>query len=997
MEYRFNCTKCGKALTQETVLYEFLDNLYLLKKGGEQLLGEKASVNTNSPFQRIRMNLLLRELRQILGEDWEKALTEIVVCKLPLKDMLRYVGNHHNSRFPALGELTRADIETFISEPGKLGKETANIFEGFILARSDYGTSASDNELRDRMKKEFEELLDLFRGEVCCFGIKLLRDTHNKAIITGFELHDVRGDNPVKGSARAFRNPRICPEHDCNARLFERAGAARQIQIGFIGRQGAGKTSAILAVANALRKGASTWNSEDFQALAECMSMNDIHPENLSGDEMVRIELNKYSRGEAPMKTSVKRRKRGDGQSADISEAYAITLQLREDLLLTLTDIPGEVFDPKTGYLSKDHLAFFESVLRVDAFVFCYDASQNEEAVELQKTPDKFYMLPEPMQQEFRMMVNLLNGKAAEGEKKDNEPHKIACTWLREIQEERAGKNKQGGQQVPVLILYMKDPSVEREENIENANRGRNNRLNYGGIFPNEQVILETEELRKRYASFREEHKRKAADKYYYTELRCSPYGFVATNENVREGARIAYNDASQNEEMICKRAKKIAEFIGTLESQVQEKEHAYEELDAICNDRSKWKGYFQKRLDECRTAYDAAKKNWDEQQETLNKQQEQQDEREAQIAQVSEQLAQAADAEALMKELSEEVLKIETRRKENAAKQDEKDRKLEVLRKACTDLGKKCAEFNARNRERLETGDEETRKQKAVLETQHNEAQKKLRDAERELREWERQREALEQQDRPLLQRYQNAKVRSSNREALKAQRERLESELAGDNVELVRAKDELKNAREILDESEKLVWEATQCQKMSEADQEAFLSKQNEEASNALDRAKEQLTVAKSTETYVEKYQTIARERREKVHQEYIKIMQESRTPEPKNVGHLARWILYVSGAASMSLSDSEGQSLGEYFCHPPEFREKDMRNHSDTQPKQSLWARFCGFIGGRIDQRGFEEYKKIAAAHCYLFVNPTRQDKDMCDCLDSGRAAEILRNPE
>lgn len=1013
MVYSFNCTKCGKTLTQGTVLYEFLDNLYLAKmERGDQL--NPSGGKSLSPFRRLRVRLLLSELRQILGAEHQKALAEPVVCRLSLQEMLRYIGNRHNLDIPGLEKLIIEDIEAYISGSGKLSAEKADLFTRIQNAQIEDAKSVDVSKRIADLKEEFRKFLELFTDGVCCFGLRLVQDPDNKEVITGFHLHDAMGEDLIRGSVRMCLNPRVCPDKTCSAPLFERAGAARQIKVGFIGQQGAGKTSAILAVADALLHSGANQNTQDFQDLARCMAMNHLHPVDLSNDEIVRNELYKYSQGQAPTKTAVKKRMRSDGQSAELSDAYSITLQLHKDLLLTLTDIPGEVFDPESGHIRANYLNFFESVLRVDAFVFCYDASRIAENIEMVQPPTNLYLLPDEIKQEVRAIVELLNSEAVKQKKNARDPHIVACTWLREIQENRAKMNHLEDQHVPVLILYMKDPSVEREKNIARAKEGRRN-LNYDGIFRDERIILDTEELKQRYASFRELHQRNAADKYYYTELRCSPYGFVSANDSVRRGITEALNDASRVVETIRMRNDTIQNKIESLMAEVREKERAYTSLDTIFNEPSRWNSFFQTILQERQTAYGTAEAELQIRQREYNIQQTSLAELKVQKDQTAAQIAQAADAEDLANRLQGKVDEINARRKRNAEQQNQNEIERDRLCTEIAQLRKKCDDANVRYQSLLKSEDADTiHKWENYLQERQDQllaAQRKLRDHEQMQQEQEQRMAAAEQEDNNLLQQYQRARSLADKHKNLNSKMGELDTKIGDTQKVLADAESRLNNARSTLSHSKKLMLEAQQYQMMPETSQEVVLLKRLREARDALRIAEENLRNAKAAEEQVTAFLSIATDRMEQVRQDYVTIMQESRRPEPKNVGLLGQWILHVSGAASMNLSDSEGQLLGEYFCRPPEFREKDMRKFlesrkdtlktEDPQPRSLL-----GFTGvkqlinrfrGSIDYADFEEYKKIAAAHCHLFVNPTHQEMQMRDCLDPSRAAEILRNPD
>ena len=190
-------------------------------------------------------------------------------------------------------------------------------------------------------------------------------------------------------------------------------------------------------------------------------------------------------------------------------------------------------------------------------------------------------------------------------------------------------------------------------------------------------------------------------------------------------------------------------------------------------------------------------------------------------------------------------------------------------------------------------------------------------------------------------------------------------------------------------------------------ELEQRMYMEQLLEEAKRAVDNVAKKVATANKAIPVFENLLEIAEARVKDAENNLDKVSQ-MRSPEPKNVGHLARWILHVCGAAALELRDAEGNPIGSYTCRPPEFRE-DLRAaikpNTESQTKKTgldqllnLFKQIRGKtknLFGTMEQEEFEECRKTAAAHCYLFVNPTEKEVLMRDCLDPSHAAEILRD--
>ena len=1015
MVYEFNCTKCGKSLTQETVLYEFLNNLYNSKYVNlDNLIDKKGSAETDSKptFRKLRVRLLLSELQQIMGNRWDAA--DPVVCHLGMEQILRYMGNERNLNIKGLEKLTLDDIECFaFRSEKKLRQEADELFKIIDSKQFDDNKSASEAVTLGDLQKEFEHFLYMFKDGCLDFGLELKRDSINREAITGFDLYRANGDQINRVEVYECHNPRYCSDSECGAKLFDRAGAAKQIKIGFLGKQGAGKTSAILAAAHALLKsraaaGKGSPQEDDLRELVECMSSNKIRPIDCSNDPMVIDELEKYSKGQAPAKTQARKVKGTDGKEIEISQAYAITLQLRDDLLVTLTDIPGEAFDETNGHIRKEILKKFESVVRVDAFVFCYDASRGADMIERVQQPEKLYQFPEALRKKVEDALRLLNARNEEMVR-FRADHELTCKWLTEIKNEWSKKNGKTGKMPPVLILYMKDPSVENDASRDRAAKERENK-NYNGIFREEQTILDTKELGQRYRQFREEFGEQNKE-YYYTELRCSPYGFVATNDNVREHVRNLSLAARQNALQISKTQSEAEKMCTELKEEHRQKKIALEAQMEIHSHPEQWQSCFEQRRDSwqeqvraAQTASTAARQAAEEKERTYS-------DLKKRCEELSRKCIEAADAARDAEHLKPQISEIDQRYAEYGRNQESFEKQEFMLQEELNDLNYSIEQAVYSAKEAQDKGDKSAA---AQWDTRIAELQEALRKRKNSLDDLKAKRDAMDKEmnervaeDQALQRQYQNAVQLSQSLEANQKAHAELNESCSNAKNELDDAEQAAKKAEQDLMNCSMQLAQAEQILGKPELEQRMYMEQLTVEAKRDVDNVAKKVATANKAIPVFENLLEIAEARVKDAENNLDKVSQ-MRSPEPKNVGHLARWILYVCGAAALELSDSEGTPIGSYTCRPPELKE-DLRAaikpNTESQNKKTgldqllnLFKQIRGKtknLFGTMEQEEFEECRKTAAAHCYLFVNPTEKELRMRECPDPSHAAEILRD--
>lgn len=519
MAYDYYCTYCGKELNQNIIYFNMFPTL---------------TGNKSSQFDILRFRMTKAELEKLVLSG-KKDGNGYYHCRLSFAEVMSYIGNVNNINSQEVAGITLQDIDDYITEEYVVAEETAYDDQNFtnsLFGESDPIKNAvkedpvpvkteekvyakgiialetliekNENILNTRVKlqEEFRTLRGVFSlGETCEFEIQLNfeEDNDGKPVLVGYTA------NAGSPKRLVIVDDRLCPY--CGVEVIEHAGTAEHKTITFIGDQKAGKTSTIIALTHyALHAAADgALPSDTWRDCAPVGGIDTI--ELVSKDPAQQHDLKMYGYGVAPAKTH--NMNRGD--------AYAVSFRIKNAyqnkyFLLTLTDLPGELFDNTTGRMrTEDILQTFPIALACDLFVLCFDT------------------------------------RTAKGDKAAEMVRK-AGNWTNDIQSVRQSYNQSNGRDkglmekikkgegakalsAPVMILYTKCTDLEEPDNnpLPMSKADAFNRIARTNMHDKERRTIDASNVYRNLGVQLAKFDKVAGA--YQARLRCSPFGFAAPSE----------------------------------------------------------------------------------------------------------------------------------------------------------------------------------------------------------------------------------------------------------------------------------------------------------------------------------------------------------------------------------------------------------------------------------------------------------------------------------
>lgn len=526
MAYSYYCTHCGRELDQDHVLMDMYPII---------------TSDADSKLSILKFRLTMQEFMALYngGTDAGGGFRR---CELSLAQLLGYVSNKNNLDDPAIATLTRQELKDYLGDsdlsadaapaPEKQEKsreaaifsllddsdsgeddpfftgqssapaqaETVKLAERQIPAAIGAILSTGNKSVDDivfaqkRLREELECLYNLFRvRDSVPFKLHLYEEQDDKGrkVLTAYRMITIPGNNQFKVEAR------VCPH--CDTPIFDYAGTAKHQSIAFIGYQGSGKTSAILALTHYAEN--AVLGALDGKIWGNDPGIDTVAQISVVGkSSRLKYDLSNYPKGIAPSKTLASKR----------TDAYSATLRIRNKSgkwhLLTLVDLPGELCivpgagnnELKTRIDTQKVLNEFQIALSADAYVVCFDTS-------------------------------IIAGN-------DNVVSDIqnVCTWADEFQNLRANdKNNslgEGSLSVPMMVLFTKCVDLEGDKPVLAPE-------NKKYVQPVEKVYLFTAE--KQIIQERRVYNR-VMEQFgtfgrlnlaYHAVLRSSPFGYKAPSE----------------------------------------------------------------------------------------------------------------------------------------------------------------------------------------------------------------------------------------------------------------------------------------------------------------------------------------------------------------------------------------------------------------------------------------------------------------------------------
>lgn len=561
MAFDFSCTSCGIPITQETVLFDFLNalreeeteayrylKLYFRKDKLEKLmadgedLGEKNLLKTGH----IRCRLSFEEMLALMGNEDNLNIPDLV--KVSYEEVAKFSDwgkslekENFSTEENSDEQLTKDEEEELRKERNKVRAEARKAaqaeFEKSILSLivKRQGDNQASKDIADRMDDLRLDFINLKRfiqierhdGKDIAYISFVINPNYCKVsmsgeqILTGYQIYDDWG-NLISSRLEA----RVCP--NCHEVLFEGAGTAQQRTVMFIGSQKTGKTSTILSLAHYLQyRHMETSDPDMLEAIGiwknkEQCAVREIRLANTH--ERMENELKGFSKGIAPAKTD----RRGKGV-----QAYSVTLKVNnkdgepgKESFLSMLDVPGEICDENTGHIDEVEATKFTILNHCDAYVLCFEhpiARKEREAKEAEeKKKQGNAEMPE------KAGINASRGSVMTKEQ-------MVCNWATEIQQMRKRQNKSVGF-VPMMLLFTKCPQLEDSGQENDSDVIVDQKDHY--LFKDERCAIHNNSQDNMFTPLLNTFKNSASLKEaFYSTMRCSPFGFRANKaDEQKEG-----------------------------------------------------------------------------------------------------------------------------------------------------------------------------------------------------------------------------------------------------------------------------------------------------------------------------------------------------------------------------------------------------------------------------------------------------------------------------
>lgn len=523
MAYSYYCTHCGRQLDQDHVL---LDMYPIITGDADTRLGILKFRLTMAEFMALYQN----------GTEADGGFRR---CQLSLEQLLGYIAGKNNLDDPAIATLTLRELKEFLGDsdlsaatvaavPQKREKSKEELIFSLLDDQDDSeedpfftgqqestapagpvklaepqipaaiqailsaGNQAVDDIVfaKKRLREELDSLYNLFRvRDVVPFKLHLYEEQDDKGrkVLTAYRMITIPGNNQFKVEAR------VCPH--CSTPIFDHAGTAKHQSIAFIGYQGSGKTSAILALTHYAQNailgalGGKIWANDP--------GIDSITQVSVVGNSArLKYDLANYPNGIAPSKTLASKR----------TDAYSATLHIRNKSgkwhLLTLVDLPGELCivpdaknnELKTRINDQKVLNEFQIALSADAYVVCFDTST--------------------IAASESVMADIQN----------------VCTWADSFQNLRANNLGDTSLSVPMMVLFTKCADLEGEKPVL-APEGKKYVQPIDNVYlfsAEKQIIQERRVYNRVTEQFGTFGRLNLA---YHAVLRSSPFGYKAPSE----------------------------------------------------------------------------------------------------------------------------------------------------------------------------------------------------------------------------------------------------------------------------------------------------------------------------------------------------------------------------------------------------------------------------------------------------------------------------------
>lgn len=510
MAYKYHCTFCGKELNQTNVLFDM-----------QELLSE----SQDKRFVHLKFRLKQEELEKMIGQPGDDGYS---VVRLTFEDAMKTIANSNNLNNPEIARLSLKELREYIeAETKKLEKrpKKRKSADSLALWESDEESEEAAVEEQQVQYVEPESIRAIKASVVAAMNEKLVeqvlkeelqmlesafiqngersvsmralyeKDDNGKNVLVGCTL--IQPISKIKTNSMK----RVCPE--CGTDIGVYAFRAEHNSVVFIGSPAAGKTSTILALTHYAKEYLSSGSSIIWTGKKKNNDIVDLKLVNPS--EELHRDLRGYANGLAPYRTQK------DAREKSYSSTFWIKNRNGRHALLTLIDLPGELFENlMTGSENARELMNRYSVsMSCHAYIVCFDAAAAAEASR--------------REQEARVNNTLITG-LGQGGRSMGDIVRESSEQAEVIQKLRM-QEKRTETFVPMMVLYTKCRELEESsasERVQNHYRP----IEAVYRFCDEKKAIEDNGI---YAdvckSFRGNDE---LAKAYHAMLRCSPYGYSA-------------------------------------------------------------------------------------------------------------------------------------------------------------------------------------------------------------------------------------------------------------------------------------------------------------------------------------------------------------------------------------------------------------------------------------------------------------------------------------
>lgn len=514
MAYKYHCTFCGKELDQTNVLFDMQDLLLESK---------------DKRFAHLKFRLKQDELEKMMSG--QPDADGYIAFQLTFEHTMKIIANSNNLNNPEIARLSLDELRAYIDfenkkleeGPKKKKKTGASSMFTRIDVNGDKPEETPEEENPEFVEPEAikaikasvvaamnDTLMELnVLNELQMLSSAFMQDGERHLRLSPLREKDDNQREVLIGCAmihpisqiKDLSKKRICP--DCGTDIGEYAFRAEHNSVVFVGSAAAGKTSTILALTHYAQDHLGTGISSIWNGFSRSEHIAEIKPVNPS--EELKRDMDNYLVGLAPYRTPK------DAREKAYSSTFWIRSKEGKHSLLTLIDLPGELFDPaKTEENRRDLMNRYSVSMSCHAYIVCFDTKNAAAVSESERTGIVNDELPDDADKKKKSMGDII---------RESSEQALMIQELR-MQEKRTETF------APMMILYTKCRELEEEDPNAKQPQQKPHGVEALYRFFREKKAINDNGI---YASVSETfRKSEKLSRAYFSMLRCSPFGYAA-------------------------------------------------------------------------------------------------------------------------------------------------------------------------------------------------------------------------------------------------------------------------------------------------------------------------------------------------------------------------------------------------------------------------------------------------------------------------------------